>query len=290
MRAGLYIYADNNDNNTGICFTEVFLQSIVLFFRRKGLVKRMQKAIEVEGLSFGYTAEPILDGIGFSIMQGDFAALIGSNGTGKSTLLRLLLGELPPDKGTIRLLGEDISHFRGWSRLGYVPQNAAGSLSGFPANVLEIVRAGLYARIGLLRPIKKEHTLAAMEALEQVGMQDYAREMIGNLSGGQQQRVMLARVLAASPSLMLLDEPTTGVDAVSTTSLYELLARLNKKNGLTVVMVTHDVARAAPYTSRTLCLEHGSMVELKRDQLERELFYKHTHPDGKEVHKEHGYF
>ncbi|SDN99494.1 metal ABC transporter ATP-binding protein [Acetanaerobacterium elongatum] len=243
----------------------------------------MSNIIEVDKLTFGYTAEPILYDIGFSVRQGDFAAIIGSNGTGKSTLLKLLLGELIPKIGSIRLLDEDIRHFKGWSQIGYVPQNAVQTAAGFPATAEEIVSANLYAQVGLLCPIRKKHMEQARQALALVGMQDYAKSMIGNLSGGQQQRVMLARVLVNSPKLMLLDEPTTGVDASAAQSLYELLAKLNREKGLTIVMVTHDIVHASGYVSRTLCLEQGSVVELDRVQIAHELSHKHKHPQHNEL-------
>lgn len=247
------------------------------------MIITLSSMIEADKLTFGYTAEPILYDVGFLVHKGDFAAIIGSNGTGKSTLLKLLLGELIPKNGSIRLLDEDIRHFKRWSEIGYVPQNAVQTTAGFPATAEEIVSANLYAQIGLLRPITKRHMEQARQALALVGMQDYAKSMIGNLSGGQQQRVMLARVLVNSPKLMLLDEPTTGVDASAAQSLYELLAKLNRETGLTIVMVTHDIIHAAGYVSRTLCLEQGSVVELDRGQIAHELSHKHKHPQ----HNEH---
>ncbi len=240
----------------------------------------MNNIIEADKLTFAYTGEPILHSVSFRVNKGDFVAIIGSNGTGKSTLLRLLLGELVPQQGSVRVLGQEVGQLRDWTKIGYVPQNAAAAAEGFPASVLEVVSANLYARVGFLRraKAKKEHRGLALAALEQVGMRDKAHELIGNLSGGQQQRVMLARVLVGQPDCMLLDEPTTGVDAASSQSLYQLLATLNRETGLTVVMVTHDVARASCYVTRTLCLEHGTMVELDREQLTHELSHKHSHP------------
>jgi ABC-type Mn/Zn transport systems, ATPase component len=111
-----------------------------------------------------------------------------------------------------------------------------------------------------------------------VDMASYARRLIGELSGGQQQRVMLARVLVNDPEIMLLDEPTTGVDAQTAQSLYELLARLNRETGLTIMMATHDIGRAVNYVSRILCLEEGSLVELGKAQVHEELLHKHKHP------------
>lgn len=237
--------------------------------------------IEVNNLSFSYGNGPIFSKIGFSVYRGDFAALIGANGAGKSTLLRLLLGELPLQAGSIRLFGQDIQTFRDWPKIGYVPQNGFSANADFPATAEEIVQANLFSQIGLLHFPKKEHREKTRRALERVGMGAYAKRLIGNLSGGQRQRVMLARVLVSGPELMVLDEPTTGVDARAVQSLYELLSRLNRESGLTIVMVTHDIGRASGYVSRTLCLEEGSLVELRREQLRDELMHRHKHPGTK---------
>lgn len=222
----------------------------------------MNKVIEVEGLSFSYGNGMVLDNIGFSVFEGDFAGIIGSNGTGKSTLLKLLLGLLQPLSGSIRLLGEDIRLFKRWPEIGYVPQNAAVVNGNFPATAEEVVKANLFSQIGLMRFPKKQHVEKARHALEQVGMEQYAGRLIGNLSGGQQQRVMLARVLVNQPRVMLLDEPTTGVDAKSADSLYQLLERLNKESGLTIVMVTHDMARTSNYVNRKICMDDGVLEEM----------------------------
>lgn len=238
----------------------------------------MPNVLEVDNLSFSYGNEPIFSKIGFSVSKGDFAAVIGSNGAGKSTLLRLILGELPPSTGNIRLFGQDIRQFRDWPKIGYVPQNVLQSGVNFPATAEETVKANLFSQIGLLRFPKKEHLEKTRQALEMVGMAEYAKRLIGKLSGGQQQRVLLARVLVSQPEIMLLDEPTVGVDAQTVDSLYELLSRLNKETGLTLIMVTHDISRAVDHVSRILCLEEGSLIELDKTQIKEELAHKHKHP------------
>lgn len=230
-----------------------------------------------ENLSFRFGGEPLLNGITFSVSHRDFVAVIGSNGAGKSTLLRLILGELSPQDGKLILFGEDARRFKQWPRLGYVPQASPVSGGAFPATVEEIVCASLYSRIGPLRPVRKIHREKARKALELVGMRDFAKRMISELSGGQLQRVMLARSLASDCELLLLDEPTTGIDSEAADSLYALLTKLNK-NGLTILMVTHDTERALSFVGRTLCLEEGSIIELDRNQLSHELEHKHKHP------------
>ena len=221
----------------------------------------MTKLIEVHGLGFSYQATRVLENIQFAVNPGEFIALIGANGTGKSTLLRLLLGELPPQQGSIKLFGEDIRSFRNWWRLGYLPQDSVALAAGFPANVLEVVAMSLYRKIGLFRLPGKKARQRALEALEKVGMQDYATRLISELSGGQIQRVMLARALAAGSELLLLDEPSNGMDADAVGQLYELLVELSRQ-GPAILMVTHDLVRAGHYVDRTLCLDRDSVMHI----------------------------
>ena len=141
--------------------------------------------------------------------------------------------------------------------------------------------ANLFSQIGLLRFPKKEHRQKAYMALKQIGMEEYTKELIGNLSGGQLQRVMLARVMVNEPEIMILDEPTSGLDANTIKNLYEWLDQINKKTGLTILMVTHDIANVHKYVSRTLCLEEGSLVELDKAQIHQELSHKHKHPKNR---------
>lgn len=234
--------------------------------------------MEVRGLTFAYRQERVLQDVSFSIMPGDFVVVIGANGAGKSTLLRLMLGELEPLRGEVRLFGESIAQFRQWQLIGVVPQGGTALADGFPATVAEVVAMGLYRHSGPLRLPAKGGRQNVQQALASVGMEGFSSRRVGQLSGGQIQRVLLARALVGESKLLLLDEPTTGVDAEATEALYQLLQKLNREQGLTVIMVTHDVRRAASYAGRTLCLEHGSVVELDRCQLEYELEHRHQHP------------
>lgn len=238
----------------------------------------MRKIIEVENLGFSYGGESVFSGVTFSVHEGDFVALIGSNGAGKSTLVKLLLGELSPSEGAIRLFGADAAHFHDWPKIGYLPQNAARAGQGFPASVREVVEANLYASAGLFHFPGRALRARAAEALRQVGMDGYEKRLIGELSGGQQQRVMLARVLAGEPQVMILDEPVSGVDQKTVEALYRLLTRLNRERNLTILMVTHDVARTSAVASRVLCLEERSLVELQPHQVVEELRHRHKHP------------
>ena len=239
--------------------------------------------IEVKDAGFSYGNEPILRKIEFSINKGDFAALVGANGAGKSTLFRMLLGELLPMKGSVRIFGEDASKRKDWSKIGYMPQLGFQAGMAFPATVEEVVQANLYSQIGLLTFPKKEHREKVIEALRLTGMETERKKLIGNLSGGQQQRVWLSRVLVNEPELMLLDEPTTGVDIKSVESLLHLLHHLNLEKKLTILMITHDLARVSDTVSRVFCLENGSLVELSKSQIHEEFSHRHKHPD----HRDH---
>ena len=234
--------------------------------------------IAVKNADFSYGSEPILCQITFSINKGDFAALVGANGAGKSTLFRMLLGELLPMKGSIQIFDEDASKRKDWSKIGYMPQLGFQAGMNFPATVEEVVQANLYSQVGLWSLPKKTHREKVMEALRMTNMDVYRKKLVGNLSGGQQQRVWLSRVLVNDPELMLLDEPTTGVDAKSIDSLLHLLQHLNLDKKLTILMITHDLARIADSVSRVFCLEEGSLVELSKSQIHEEFSHRHKHP------------
>jgi zinc transport system ATP-binding protein len=234
----------------------------------------MNQIIEVSKLSFSYDHHTILKQVSFSISEGDFVGIIGSNGAGKSTLLKLVLGELTPEAGELKLLGAFVQDFKKWSQIGYVSQKGISTGDSFPATCEEVVQAHLFSEIGLFHFPRKKHRQQTLEALKLVNMEDYAKQLIGHLSGGQQQRVMIARALVSRPKIILLDEPTTGIDSEAVNALYYLLRRLNHEEGITVVMVTHDVARVSQYVSRVLCLDEGMITELHYPQNKEE-----THDD-----------
>ncbi|WP_407928355.1 metal ABC transporter ATP-binding protein [Caproiciproducens faecalis] len=221
--------------------------------------------MEIQDLYFSYNRENVLSQINLSVEYGDYAGIIGSNGAGKSTLLKLILGVLKPSSGTIRLFGKDGCDPRDFRKIGYIPQNSAAFFGGFPATVEEVVKANLYSQLGFLRLPAKKHKVLVQQALETVGMQDCAKRRIGELSGGQQQRIMLARVLVAQPQILLLDEPVTGIDAQAAKSLYALLEQLNAEQGITILMVTHDVERAFRSAKHILHLNSSGVLEEDHD-------------------------
>jgi zinc transport system ATP-binding protein len=234
--------------------------------------------ISVQDVSFQFGDEPLFSHVTFQIAQGDFVAIVGSNGTGKSTLLRMMIGDLPARSGHISLFDTQLSKFRQFTRIGYIPQKGIQAFSGFPATVEEIVVSGLYSKIGKFRLPGKSHKALAYDALQKVGMEASAKKLVSELSGGQQQRVLLAKTLVNPPDLLLLDEPTTGIDDETIEAIYTLLSNINKEQEMTICMVTHDTQRASQWVSRILCLEEGSILELDKETIAQELSHKHKHP------------
>lgn len=227
----------------------------------------MQKAggkmevIQMKDVSFHYTGDvPILENVNICLNSGDYAILTGENGSGKSTFLKLLLGELEPDQGTVEIFGKKIgkADFKEL-KIGYVPQNSISGNKDFPATVEEVMMTGLY------RPFKKRLSRKACRqkitvALTELGMESFLKRRIGELSGGQQQRVMLARVLAADPGLLILDEPTVGVDSVSLEALAKVLQKKNEE-GLTILMVTHGNTKLFFGVNRHFKADEGGITE-----------------------------
>ncbi|AMX82874.1 zinc ABC transporter ATP-binding protein [Geobacillus subterraneus] len=237
--------------------------------------------VQVEDVSFRYEKEEVLEHVNLAVPKGAFLGLVGPNGSGKSTLLKCVLGLLKPDRGRISLFGEPIESFREWHRIGFVSQKANSFNRGFPATVEEVVMSGLTAKRGLFRLLTKEDRRAVEAALEAVGLCGLAKRNIGELSGGQQQRVFIARALASKPDLLILDEPTVGVDARHVHEFYELLGDLNRR-GLTLVLVTHDIGTITDRVTHIACLNkrlyfHGNVKEFERlgdEEISR--FYGHS--------------
>lgn len=197
--------------------------------------------IEVRDVSFSYGSVDVLKNINLNIHQGDYFGFAGPNGSGKTTLIKIMLGLLRPSTGGVKIFGQDIKEFKDWSKIGYVPQKVTSFDSNFPATVEEIVLMGRYSKRGLFKSVNSEDKEFTKKALEQVGMWEFKDRLIGDLSGGQQQRVFIARALAARPEIIFLDEPTTGVDQPTQEEFFKLLKKLNEEDGLTLVLVSHDI-------------------------------------------------
>lgn len=223
----------------------------------------MEEVIAVKDLSFSYGGSLVINNLSFSVHKGDFVAVIGQNGTGKSTLIKLLLGLLPPLLGHVEVLGNNIKDKPDFSHVAYVAQKAGAFNSDFPATVREVVQSALYNRRGWLHRIGQAERAFAEICLAQVGIMELAQRPIGRLSGGQQQRAFIARALAQKPVLMLLDEPTVGVDITSVSEIGKLLGRLNREQGITIMMVTHDYESIRGATSHILDFGDGTTAAFK---------------------------
>ena len=206
----------------------------------------MAPQLTCQDLSLGYEGREILGHLSFSVNAGDYLCIVGENGSGKSTLMKAILGLHTPLSGEI-VAGDGLKR----SEIGYLPQQSAVQRD-FPASVREIVLSGCQGRCGL-RPFynRAEKRLAA-DNMEKLGLTPLARRCYRELSGGQQQRVLLARALCATRKLLLLDEPVSGLDPIVTAELYRLIAELNAKDGITVIMISHDISAALRYATHIL--------------------------------------
>lgn len=206
-------------------------------------------AIEMKGVWFSYDRSPILEDISFTLKQGDFLGMIGPNGGGKTTLIKLLLGILKPHRGTIRILGEPPHQAR--HRVGYVPQNTDFN-NTFPISVMDVALMGRLARSRMGKGYNRRDRPVVEEALKKVGMWDKRKVPIGKLSGGQRQRVLIARALVTEPEILFLDEPTAKVDPEFECNIYDFLKELNRH--ATIVTITHDVGVISRYIKSVACV------------------------------------
>lgn len=210
--------------------------------------------IELSGVHFSYGAQPVLEDIHLRVQPGEFVGIVGPNGGGKTTLLKVMLGLLRPQRGRVRLFGRDVERFQDWTRIGYVPQVATHFDPRFPATVEEVVAAGRFARAGLFKRLDRADRAAITAALEMVGLEGLRGRLIGRLSGGQQQRAFIARALAGQPELLILDEPTVGVDCEAQEAFYRLLRDLKRELALTLVMVSHDIGVVTEEVDEIACV------------------------------------
>lgn len=211
--------------------------------------------VELAEAAVGYGDQIVLRGIDFTLTRGEFVAVVGPNGSGKTTLLKAFLGLTDRISGDLTLFGRPAASFRQQWRMGYVPQRH--SLGGaIPATVREVVTSGRLPRARWFLPLRREDRAAVEEAMTRVGIGDLAARPVAELSGGQQRRVLIARALASQTELLLLDEPTAGVDAESQAALTQVLQKL-ALGGTTIVVVTHDLAPFESLLTRVLWVSHG---------------------------------
>ena len=210
--------------------------------------------ISLEGVDFSYNGEPILQNVNLAIHQREMIGIVGPNGGGKTTLLRLILGLLKPQRGRVLVFGQPPA--KASHRLGYVPQHMLYD-NRFPVSVLDVVLMGLTGKSGL-GPFARAAVRKAEQALASVNLSDYRNSAFAELSGGQRQRVLIARALAASPDLLLFDEPTANVDTSAGEKLYEILAQLNER--MTILIVSHDIGFVNRQISSVVCVNQQVAV------------------------------
>jgi zinc transport system ATP-binding protein len=230
-----------------------------------------ENIIEIKNISFSYNNELVLEDISLTVKRGNFLGVIGPNGSGKTTLLKIIVGLLKPQTGSVELFGQPLNTFKAWSKIGYVPQRVTATALHFPITAAEVVAMGDVTNKG-------QH--AVKIALSEVGMEKQAHKIISELSGGQQQRVFIARALVSQPELLILDEPTSGVDAESQAAFYELLHTLNKKKKLTLVLISHDIDVVAKEVSEVACINrtlvfHGIPKDMLQTDFVDKMYGKH---------------
>lgn len=235
-------------------------------------------AISFRDVTVRYEDKVVLERITFDIEKGEFIGIIGSNGSGKTTLLKTILGIVRPSEGRIEVLGKELfSHLTEIrKKIGYVPQKTYINPK-MPVLAKEVVLMGRYGRIGLLRHPKREDYEAAKRSLMEVDMYEKKDEPFGHLSGGQQQRIYIARALVQEPEILLLDEPTTGLDVKSQESIVNLISKLHREKGLTVLFVTHDVNSISSVADRIMYLRNrivafGSFEEVCKQEILEQVY------------------
>ncbi|MFC8670319.1 metal ABC transporter ATP-binding protein [Streptomyces sp. NPDC057199] len=213
--------------------------------------------ISLRGVTAELGSRPVLRGIDLTVNRGEVVALLGANGSGKSTAVRTVIGQVPVTAGEVELFGTPRRRFRDWSRVGYVPQRTTAA-GGVPATVTEVVSSGRLsrARFGVLRKTDRE---AVQRAIALVGLADRAKDSVNALSGGQHQRVLIARALAAGPELLIMDEPMAGVDLASQEVLAETL-REQVAQGASVLLVLHELGPLEPLINRAVVLRDGCVM------------------------------
>jgi ABC-type Mn2+/Zn2+ transport system ATPase subunit len=217
--------------------------------------------VRFDHATLGYGRRVVLTDLSFDIPPGDFLGLVGPNGAGKTTILRAILGSLKPMSGTVSIAQN--------LRFGYVPQRDSVDYN-FPLKVVDVVMMGRYDRIGVGRRPSREDRQLACDALDHVGIVELAERQLGALSGGQKQRTLIARALVGEPNILVLDEPTNGMDLVSTTQILSLVRELHERDNITVLMVSHALNEVANYVERIALTLEGSFRIGDVDQIMNE--------------------
>ena len=237
--------------------------------------------ISCRDLKVGYEGKIIAENINFDVNEGDYLCILGENGSGKSTLMKTLLGLRQPAGGSI-VMGNGLKK----GQIGYLPQQTEVQ-KDFPASVKEVVLSGCQARCGFRPFYSRQEKEMALDNMESMGIADLKNQCYRNLSGGQQQRVLLARALCAAGSLLLLDEPVTGLDQASTAYMYSLIEHLNKSHGLGIIMISHDAEEALKYASHILHLGDSIFYGTREEYVSGGFYENYKKSGRREV--EHGH-
>ena len=215
------------------------------------------KQIEIKNLKFGYNENLILKGVNLDLDQGDFAVISGENGSGKSTLIKLILGELKKDHGSIILFGIDMEDFKNFDKIGYVPQVNEAIKVAFPVSAREYVGLNLYKEFSIFNSITKKSKSKIENTFSTLKIKDLIDRPVNTLSGGQAQRVMIARAMVNNPDILILDEPTVGIDQKSKEDFLDLIVHLNTHHGISILMITHEMEILGDYVDKVFKLKEG---------------------------------
>lgn len=230
--------------------------------------------VAAQHLDFSYGGDSVLRDVSFVINQGDYVGIVGHNGSGKTTLIKLLLGLFAPESGQTELFSVPVARFHHWQWVGYVPQHISVLNPLFPATVEEVVALGLLSLKHFPKKITQSDRRKVHALLSEFNLADLKHTLIGDLSGGQQQRVFLARALITQPKLLILDEPSSSLDAASRTHFFTTLKRLNSQEKTTILLITHDIHQLSPYANRLLYLNRTVAFDGPFDQFHESVLQK----------------
>jgi zinc transport system ATP-binding protein len=246
--------------------------------------------IEFKNVNFSYPHNQVLEDISFVVNEGDYVGLVGGNGSGKTTILRIMLGLLAFDSGNAQLFGEDVQKFHEWQLIGYVPQHVARGEASFGTTVREVIESGLVSRkkYFLHKQVSDEKLIQWAMDVAEIGNLEH--RMIGMLSGGERQLVFIARALVSRPKLLVLDEPTTGVDAQSQDRFYRLLSALNQSHNMTIMLVSHDLEVVAREVKTVICVNRTLVCHVNsREFIEGNYLQQVYGEEMKYVHHDHNH-
>ena len=217
--------------------------------------------ININNLSFAYDQKEILKNINLKLDPGDFLAISGENGSGKTTLVKILTKELPVKRGFVDIFGEDINDFDNFQKIGYVPQLNESSNIAFPLTCREYVILNLYNNFGKFKRPTRENMKTVEDIFRILNIENLIDKPFNKLSGGQQQRVMIARCLVNNPEVLILDEPTVGIDQANKEDFLDLLLHLNKKHSLSIIIISHEMEFIKNYVNKVVVLKEGMILD-----------------------------